>query len=81
MKIYERYNLTHFHDQSEFYEMHEIKPTFNVVVDNYFEDHVISNLDGKLRGVSVLMVELQRNWCRFSYFTYAISETSKIKLI
>ena len=53
MKIYERYNLTHFHDQSEFYEMHEIKPTFNVVVDNYFEDHVISNLDGKLRGVSV----------------------------
>jgi len=42
-----RYNLTHFHDQSEFYEMHEMKTKFNEVFDNRFEGHVISNLDGK----------------------------------
>jgi len=33
--------------------MNELKTKFNIVDDNYFEDHVVSNLDGKLRNRNI----------------------------
>ena len=53
IKIFQRYNLTHFHDRSGFFAMNELKTKFNIVADNYFEDHVVSNLDGKLRNRNI----------------------------
>ena len=52
IKIFLRYNLTHFHDRSGIIALNELKRKLNTV-DNYFEDHVVSNLGGKLRNRNI----------------------------
>ena len=52
IKIFLRYNLTHFHDRSGIIALNDLKRKLNIV-DNYFEDHVVSNLDGKLRNRNI----------------------------
>ena len=50
IEISARYNLTHFHDPSGIFDVAELQTKFLMVNDNYFENRVISNLDGKLRN-------------------------------
>ena len=52
IKIFLRYNLTHFHDRSGIIALNELKRKLNTN-DNYFEDHVVSNLGGKLRNRNI----------------------------
>ena len=56
LKFFERYNQTHFHNRSGIFNAKEIAFEANSLVDNRFEEHVISNLNGKLRLVFRLML-------------------------
>ena len=54
----ERYNQTHFHNKSGIFNAKQIAFETDSLVDNRFEEHVISNLNGKLRLVFRLMLAL-----------------------
>ena len=51
-----RYNLTHFHDPSEIFETVHLQTKYMMLADNRFENHVISNLDGKLRNRNIDLI-------------------------
>ena len=46
-------NGTLFHDPARLFETAELQSKYMMVADNRFENHVISNLDDKLRNRNI----------------------------